>query len=141
MLEVEFEPPKDSGPCGCCGNVTTTLIRYFYQDDDAHAVYYVRYTKAHPEKYMTFLICLGEYGEGSDASTRISFVQHARKYHGNIEFMFVDADQSPWPESEITGNILNRPEALIHPWKPQVLQITDHIILYDKEVIQFLNLV
>lgn len=52
MLEIEFEPPKES-VCDCCENTTIKLVRFVYQDGDAFAVYYAQFTRDHPEKRLS----------------------------------------------------------------------------------------
>jgi hypothetical protein len=53
--------------------------------------------------------------------------------------MCVDADQSPWQDAEILGRMLDREEALRHPWIKEVFHITDHMVLEDVPLKSFLD--
>ncbi len=50
------------------------------------------------------------------------------------EVIVVDANESPWHDATFIGRMLNRDEALKHPWIEEVFHISDHILEDDPEV-------
>ena len=138
MIEIEFEEPNVFD-CECCGNETKKLTRFVYNNDNAHAVYYVQFTLGHEDKTVSGIVSLGEWGEGSEPSQRIAFPFRIWTNEENYQVGLMDKDESPWCDAELLGEILNREDALKHDFLKEVFHITDHIVAEDKEVIEFLN--
>lgn len=136
MIEIEFEEPKEER-CECCGNTTTRLTRFVYQDGDAFAVYYVLFTEGHDDKVAYSLIGLGEWGEGGEPEMRTAFAVKIWVNKDGWVVTVTDKDESPWSHVEFLGKILDREKALQHPWIKDVYHITDHIVAEDKPVIAF----
>lgn len=138
MLTLEFEPPSTSR-CECCGGVTTRLTRFVYQDGDAHAVYYAVFSDSHADRTVKMLVSLGEWGEGSSPEQRRAFVLDLRAAPEQYEVSVTDAAASPWRDAEVIGRVLDREEALAHPWIEEVFHITDHAVLEDRPLKEYLD--
>lgn len=136
MLKIEFEEPKREA-CECCGNTTTRLTRFVYQDGDAFSVYYVLFTNGHKDKVAYCLIGLGEWGEDGTSEMRTAFSVKIWDDNSNWAVTVTNKDESPWGKVELLGNILDREEALKSPWIKDVYHITDHIVAEDKPVMEF----
>lgn len=105
MLEMEFEKPEYTD-CACCGNTTTTLKRYVYKDNDAFAVYIVRFTPCHSENMLDGIIGLGPWGyENIGAEARSAFFF---KMRSDRAVMMVDGDAEPWANASFLGKPLSR---------------------------------
>jgi len=133
MLEIDFEPPTES-ICECCGNTTVRLTRFVLNDGDAFAVYYAQFTKSHSEKALEGLVGLGAWGDDAGPDQRLAFPFRMWIRDENAVVGLVDAAQSPWSESTFLGRLLDRDEALAHPWVKDVFHITDHMLLEDAEI-------
>jgi len=138
MIKIEFEEPKFSR-CECCSNTTTRLTRYVYQNGDAFAVYYLLFTNGHKEKIAHSLIGLGEWGEEGSPNLRKAFAVNIWDDGDNWSVVVTDKEESPWSHVELMGTILNRAEALQHPWINDVYHITDHIVSEDKLVLDYFS--
>ena len=136
MLTIEFEEPKES-ICECCGNITVRLTRFVHLDGNAHAIYYALFTKEHPEKQLSGLISLGDWGEEASPDNRVAFPFRIWTHNNEYEVGLVDAKDSPWSHATFLGKILNRDEALKHEWLSEVFHITDHMVSDDIQVTQF----
>ena len=134
MIEIEFSEPKVM-KCECCGNETTTLTRFVYKDGYAHAIYNLRYTMEHSDKFVFGVISIGEWGEDVIEPERIAFPFEIRKDGEQYQIGMVDRENSPWQNVAFLGKILNRKESLEHPWITEVFHITDHITWEDKEIL------
>ena len=134
MIEIEYEDPSEI-VCDCCGNTTTRLTRFVYKDKDAFAVYYAAFTKKHPEKRLSGLISLGEWGEGSTPQERRAFAFQIWQDDESYQVSLVNADQSSWNDAEVMGRVLDREEALKDKWISEVFHITDHMLRDDKVII------
>ncbi len=137
MLEIEFEEPKVE-ICECCGNETYTLTRFVYKDDYAFAVYYLKFTKNHEDKIATGIISIGDWGTDEEPKNRFSFPFKIWTKKNNYQIGLIDKNESPW-KNEILGKILDRNEALKHPWIKEVFHITDHIVAEDQEVVNYFS--
>jgi len=136
MLRIEFEEPKYD-KCECCGNTTTRLTRFVYQDDYAYAVYYAMFTDGHEDKVAYCLIGLGEWGEEGSPEQRTAFSVKIWMKDEEWAITVTDRKESPWSHTDYLGEILDREEALEHPWIKDVYHITDHIVAEDIPVINY----
>jgi hypothetical protein len=136
MIEIEFEEPSEFR-CECCGNTTVSLTRFVYQDGDAFAVYYAQFTPGHEEKRVSGLIGLGEWGDDATPADRIAFPFQIWTTEESFITGLVNADASPWRHVDFLGRILDREEALNHPWVKDVFHITDHMVTDDKAVTDY----
>lgn len=131
MLSFEFNPPNDSEPCSCCGGKTTSLTRFVYKDGDAHAVYYIRYSDNHPDRIALATVSLGEWGENATPAQRVAFALQLRSAPEQFEVEVLNSAQSPWCEAKTIGRTLDRAETLKHPFLAEVFHITDHMVIED----------
>ncbi|WP_144283022.1 hypothetical protein [Chryseobacterium echinoideorum] len=136
MLKIEFEEPNYE-LCECCGNTTIKLTRFVYEDENAFAIYYISFTKGHSDKDVLGLISIGDWGTDEVPECRTSFL-FKLWFDDNTSYVrILDGNESPW-NSDILGKILQREDALNHPWIKDVYHITDHIVEEDQEVIEHL---
>jgi hypothetical protein len=82
---------------------------------------------------------MGEWGEGSTPEERKAFALSISDGGTQYEVMFVDAEESPWQHAGILGRILDRAEALEHPWKEELFHITAHMVEDDQEIKAYLE--
>jgi hypothetical protein len=138
MIEIEFEKPKID-QCECCGNESIRLTRFIYSDGNAHAVYYIQFTRNHEPQVVTGIISLGEWGDGTTSSERVAFAFKIWTNQDNYQVGLIDPEETEWTNIEILGQVLDREDALKHKWIKEVFHLTDHIVLEDQEVIKYLN--
>jgi hypothetical protein len=138
-ITIEFDEPSVGDPCECCGGRTTWLTRFVYSDGDAKAVYYASYSDKHPDRSVSIAISLGEWSEGSAPEDRVAFALRIRATANEYQTGVVDAAFSPWSDVDILGRMLDRQEALKHPWLKEAFHICDHIVTEDKDVRSYLN--
>lgn len=137
MLRFEFDEPSRS-TCQCCGQATTRLTRFVYKNDDAFAVYYAQFTEGHPEKRLSGIIGLGEWGdEEAGSEARLAFPFQIWMDGDNFQVGLVNAADSSWSHVTFLGQILDRSEALTHPWIKEIFHITDHMVMEDKEIVSY----
>jgi len=139
MLSIEFEPANQSEPCKCCGGLTTSLTRFVYNDGDAYAVYYAKFSNIHPERVVVATVSLGEWGEGSTPEHRVAFALELRTIENEYQVGLIDAQFSPWQDAKTIGRTLNREEALAHPLVKEAFHVTDHIVTDDVPIREYLN--
>jgi hypothetical protein len=134
LLTLEFGDPIEPTRCADCGGTSRTFTRFVYQDGDPYAIYFARFSDNHPRREVALAVGLGQFGEGSDASQRVSFGLIMRMVNSQFEVMVVEPEQSPWPNQRVLGPMLSRTEALSHPRIKDVFHITDHVTMDDPDV-------
>ena len=138
MIAIEFEPPTIK-LCECCGSETVSLTRFVYKDGDAHAVYYAQYSRGHETDRINVIVSLGEWGNSATPNDRLAFPFRLWASEDNYNVALVDAAASPWSHVTFRGRLLDRTEALAHPWHNEVFHITDHMVSDDPEIKAFLS--
>jgi hypothetical protein len=138
MLSVEYEEPRDQGPCPCCGGRTTSLTRFVHKDGKAHAVYLATFSDNHPEKTVSLAVGAGQWGEGTSATERVAIALQLRHYNDGFAVSVVDGSESPSPTAAFLGRSLSREEALAHPLIKEVFKLTDHMVLEDEPIRTYL---
>jgi hypothetical protein len=139
MLTIEFEPPRQSEPCECCGGRTTTLTRFVYSDGDAFAIYYAKFSDNHEDHVVLATISIGEWGEGTTLEQRCAFALRIWPGDDRHNVSVLDAADSPWKDAKIIGRTLGRAEALAHPRLQDVFHITDHMVSNDAPLRDYLE--
>ncbi len=139
MIEIELTEPNRS-ICGCCGGTNTSLTRFVYQNGDAYAVYYVMFSETHMDDALAGVISLGGWGSEDLPENRVAFPFVLWHDENGYKISLTDSNESPWHDVEILGRMLDRNEALNHPWINDVFHITDHIAENDSEVIDYFKL-
>jgi Mrp family chromosome partitioning ATPase len=139
MLSIEFEPANQSEPCKCCRGLTTSLTRFVYNDGDAYAVYYAKFSNNHSERVVVATVSLGEWGEDSTPDQRVAFALELRSSENEYQVGLIDARFSPWQEAKTIGRTLNRDEALAHPLVKEAFHVTDHMVKDDVQIREYLN--
>ncbi len=116
------------------------LTRFVYKDNDAFAVYYAAFTPEHPEKIVSAMIGLGEWGDAEvSPEARVAFPFEIRATEDRFQVGMVDAEVSPWSQVTFLGSILNRDEALQHEWISEVFRITDCMVTEDEEIVRYFS--
>lgn len=136
MIDIEFEEPK-TAHCECCGNESTSLTRFVYQDGDAFSIYYVLFTENHPEKVAYAIIGLGDWDEGAGPESRTAFPVKIWENGDGWAVTLTNKNESPWADVKLLGRILDREEALQHASITDVYHIADHILAEDRPVREF----
>ncbi|WP_291148705.1 hypothetical protein [Flavobacterium sp. UBA7680] len=135
MIRIEFEEPSIE-ICKCCNNEIVKLTRFVHKDEDAFALYYLKFTKGHEDKLVTGIISIGDWETDDEPKNRFAFPFRIWTDETDYQVGLMDREESPWKQ-DLLGSILDRKEALEHPWIDEVFHITDHIVTEDKIVIEY----
>ena len=114
MLRIEFADPPPPTHCDCCGGATTAVVRYVYENDNAFAIYYARFSDNHPQQCVSLAVGLGDWDEGTPPSSRTAFALELRHVNDHFEVMVVDRERCPWKNTVVLGRMLDREDALRH---------------------------
>ena len=139
MLSIECPPHQESEPCECCGGLTAVLTRFVYLDGNAHAIYYARFTRGHPERVVVATIGLGDWSEDSTPADRVAFAFYLRVTAAEFQVSLIDRDQSPWCNAKTIGRTLNREEAVAHPFINDAYHVIDHMVADDSVIREYLE--
>jgi hypothetical protein len=134
--EILFDEATTS-VCDCCGHTTTSLVRYVYRQDTLFACYFAMFSTGPKHFYVDGFAVFGPWGDEPLMADRTSlfFRMWAEQHRPTV--MLIDADASPY-KGQLLGIGLSRAEALVHPLKQELFDLTDHINLCDLPIIDFL---
>ena len=133
---IEFEEPTYS-TCECCGERTTHLVRFVSRDDSAFGVYLADFSPGHD--FVSVLVSFGGWGDDSfTPADRTAFAFRIWISENSYQVGLVDGADTKFKNGYF-GQILSREEALGHPLRQEVFDLSDHIVECDRPVIEFLN--
>jgi hypothetical protein len=138
MLSIEYEPPRDQGPCPCCGGRTVSLTRFVYKSGNAHAVYLATYSDNHPQKLVSIAAGIGGWGYGSTPDDRVTFSMELKRSTEGFAVSVINSTDSPWPAASFLGRPMTRDEALASPLIREAFHLADHIVLEDEPIKSYL---
>lgn len=122
-FELETTTPRRE-PCSCCGRSIVFVTGFLTETSEAVGFYYARFVNGHEEQAFDLAICIGDV---AGSGPRTTFVMKAREQGVSL----VDGASSPWAGNPRLGRMLTRPEALAHPERAMVFELSDVIIPGD----------
>ena len=134
--EIEFEDPTFS-TCECCGSNSTHLVRFVTRDGDAFASYYADFSSGHD--FVSVLVGFGEWGDNATPDDRTAFALNIWVAHNSFQVGLIDAADAFRSTATFFGKILDREEALAHPLTQELFDLSDHIVICDRPIIEFLE--
>lgn len=137
MFEIEFVEPSHA-TCECCGAPSTRLTRFVTRNGDAFAIYRAVLTHGprHPRAEM--IVGLGDWDEAALPEDRVAFIFQLWSDDREYKVGIVGPDQTVWPQGSL-GRLLTREEALRHPWLQDVFDLSDHIVVHDRILADYLD--
>lgn len=138
-LEILPDSHKTFGPCGCCGEMTSRVWGYVYQESDALAAYFVEWTPGHQGQQANFDLIVGIWGEDTDASDRQAIAVEFRKLESGPAFRVIDAKYRAVSKSTLIAEGLDRDSVIGAPLAAQVFAICDLIYLEDPRISELKN--
>lgn len=130
MLTVEEGKHRDFGPCACCGGTTRSIWGYVSKDGVAYAVYYAQWTRDQPKHGGTWLVSIGGWAD-EDETVRARVGLESRAPEGRIQFMLIDAQNTPWAAAPGLGASLKRSEVVGTPLAQDVFAVVDAVLAQD----------
>ena len=130
---------EDVSKCICCNNKSLTGHGFVYRNEDAYAVYYGAWSSAHVEKLVSFAVAIGEWGDDSTSNDRVCFGVEAKENDDKIIFRVLSPDESPWPNANLLGKMLDREDALIHENIGEVFTVLEKIVQDHPAIRDYLN--
>jgi hypothetical protein len=137
MDTIEYVDPVDI-PCQCCGARMTRLTRFVSREGAPSAIYRALLPFGTHERQADVVISLGDWAGNASSSDCVSFAIHLTADQKNFNVSFVEPDQTSWA-SDVLGRLLSRAEALQHPWKRQVLAISNQMVEADEPIVAYLS--
>jgi hypothetical protein len=135
-LRLEFDETnqRQFGPCECCGNMTSRVWGYVYEDETSLAVYYVEWTPGHDEAGAAFDLILGKWGDEATAADRWASSLEFRNIESGASFRVVDASKRWIAKSSLIGRVLDRDEIIGRPVADEIFAICDAIYDCDPRI-------
>lgn len=126
--------------CKCCNKESFNGHGFVYCNGDAHAVYYVTWSLAHFPKKVSFALAIGEWSDESTIEDRDCFGIEAREMENQIVFQVLEPAESPWPNTNLLGPMIDRSKALTHPKIKETFDILETILRSHVSIKDYLNL-
>lgn len=131
VLRIEPSESRELGPCPDCGSTTRSIWGYVYKNNDAHAMYYARWTDNHLERGIQILLSIGRWGDGTTGKMRRRVGVDCRMGSDRPSFMIIDASKMPWDNEKLLGKPLTKDEVLKDRIKDDAFDILDRLVIDD----------
>ena len=133
--EIEFCEPAYYD-CDCCGHRTTKLTRFVTRGGAAFAAYYAHFSDGPEHDDVHLLVGFGPWGEDAapEERTAIAFAIWNSEESFNVRVM----DAEYW-DTDYLGRRLSREEALASSWKQEAFDLSDHIVMCDQPIVDYLQ--
>jgi hypothetical protein len=140
VSHISVEAGEQSvGVCADCGQTTCTVWGYVRTDGDPRAVYYVRWTEAHPERGAQFMLSIGRWGDGTSSADRHCVGLECRIDQNGPSFMVVDSAALLWGDADLLGAKLTRVAAMADPIAQEAFSMVDRLIEADSRIKAFIQ--
>jgi hypothetical protein len=129
VILIEPAGAVKENPCANCGGTNRLLLGYAYEDGYAYGVYFVEWCDGqHPHRSAFFTIGLGSWGDGTDATDRMSFGIEWRAAGMRL------TDEPARDDLQLLGAFTPRDGALQLSNIEQLWHVVDHIVTDDPRV-------
>ena len=139
MFTLEIGENEKTLRCHCCGESGSTGHGFVYRDGSAYGIYYVAWSRAHPDRGVSLAMAVGEWDDGTTTAQRTCVGVEAYERETEILFRFISPAASPWPNTELLGPMLDRESAVAHPLRSEFLDLCDVIVRGHPAVASFLD--
>lgn len=138
--EIEIGENSEASTCHCCSQNSYNGHGFVYKNSDAHAVYYAAWSKEHAEKMVTFAFAIGEWDDDSTVDSRVCFGIEAYEAENDILLRVIEPNESPWPSTDLLGQMLSRSEGLQHSLIKEVFVIIEEVLHSHVAIQQYLSM-
>lgn len=138
--DIEIGENSNASVCHCCGQESCTGHGFVYKNNDAYAAYYAGWSNAHTEKKVSLALAIGEWNEESTNKNRACFGLEAYEGKEEILFRVIEPEGSPWPKTDLMGEMLSRKEGLNHQLLEEVFLIVEEILRNHAAIQEYLGM-
>ncbi|QTD48892.1 hypothetical protein [Sulfidibacter corallicola] len=136
---VEIGENEEKSTCHCCKRISYNGHGFVYKDNDAYGVYYAAWSPEHEVKQVSFAISLGDWDSSSTIRDRTCFGFQITDDRDDVTFSAIGPESSPWPNSDLLGEMISRQSALIHPLFQEALLISEKVVRSHETISQYLG--
>lgn len=140
QYNIEIGENSKASVCNCCGQKSCTGHGFIYKDDDAYAVYYVGWSIAHTEKKVSFALAIGEWDDNSTSVDRTCFGLEAYESEEDISFRVIEPGESPWPKTDLMGEMISQNKSLNHQLLKEVFVIVENVVRNHTAIREYLKI-
>lgn len=140
VFKLEVGENAKTSRCDCCGAESATGHGFIYRDEIAYAVYFAGWSYGHRQNGVSMAIAVGRWDDSSTVHDRVCFGVEAQEGEKQILFRIIDPDESPWPQTELLGDMISRDEARISASRDDAISIAEQIVRNHPAVCEFLRL-
>lgn len=142
MVAYDVEVGENQVPskCKCCGEESCVGHGFVYKNHDAYAVYYVGWSSAHSPKKVSFALAVGDWGDDAANSSRTCFGVEATEDANEVLLRVLEPQESPWPDSDLLGEMLGRDQGLSHPLLKEIFAIVEQVLRTHPALAEYLSL-
>ena len=137
---IEIGENENSAICKFCGKPSSTGHGFVYKDGDAYSVYYAAWCKAHTDRKVNLAIAIGEWDDASSSDDRTCFGLEVYESEDEIQFRVSEPDRSPWPNTDLLGQMLSRDTALKHHLLKEVYLIAGEVTKHHPAINSYLKI-
>jgi hypothetical protein len=133
-LEISPDSQRQFGPCDCCGNMTSRVWGYIWQNGSAIAAYFVEWTEGHPYREANFDFIYGRWGDETSAKDRQAIAVAYRCLETGPSFMVIDANDRTVGKNSLAGKAVTREQVLNGELRGITFSLCDAVYLSDPRI-------
>lgn len=138
-FKVEVGEESSDSICMCCQKQSHNGHGFIYKNNDAYSIYYAGWSEQHNRKTVNFALAIGEWDDSSTTDQRTCIGIEAESVDEKILFRLLDPEQSPWPNTELMGEMISREEAKSHGLIEEFFNILEMIIKNHSSISNYLE--
>jgi hypothetical protein len=131
MYTLELGGERKPRICSCCGGKIKFAVGFIYKDGDAFSIYQSSWSDSHQDVGIDALFHFAKDADFENKEQVYTIGIRIRTTEDQYQFSFIDPEKASWGESQLSGRMLNREEALLHPQKSEFFRVAEFIIGND----------
>jgi hypothetical protein len=77
---------------------------------------------------VSFAVAIGEWDDNATSESRVCFGVEAKESDSEVLFRVLEPEESPWPNTELLGKMIDRESALNHSNIDDIFLILEEIL-------------
>ena len=125
---IEIGDDENISTCEKHGESSSNGHGFVYKNNDAYSIYYAGWSAASADKCVSLALAIGEWDDDSSSEDRTCFGLEVYETDDEIQFRVCEPEESPWPNTDLLGQMVSRDVGLKHDLLKEVYLIAEEVL-------------